>query len=372
MKLQRKHILLLSIAVAAAVNPKVSLAMTCSPSATLTTTAPLQGSNIHIGPDAGNGTVIYSMYFKPSQAITVNCDAPSTAYRPTISWIFSSTPRPLSSWSGNPYGGKVYETNVPGVGVAVRRGSNAIPFTENPWGTTTGALTWLAQTGFDFDLTLLKIGPISPGTINGTFLPTVQIYFQTPFTPQIRVVTVGFTGTLNITSSTCTTPDVNVNLGTYDADKVFKAVGTVTPWVDASVKLTNCPRFYGTINDGQNNYTGPGGSPAGVGARTGNRLLVTMNPNTSVVDSFEGIMSVSPGSSSATGLGIQLSTGNVGDPSTASTYIRFGGQLGVSHTLQNSTSTGYTIPLRARYKQTAPTVTAGKANASVTFTINYY
>ncbi|MFC0226142.1 fimbrial protein [Serratia aquatilis] len=372
MRLQKKHILLLSIAIAATVNSRVGMAMTCNLSPTegaLNTTAPFQGSNIYIGPDAANGTVLYNLYFNPSRRIVINCDTPSTAYRPTINWTFSSTPRPLSSWSGSPYGGKVYETGVPGIGVAVRNASTAIPFTSNPWGTTTGGISWLAQNGFNFDLVLLKIGNITPGIVNGANLPTVQIYFQTPLTPQIGVTTVRFTGTLNITSSTCTTPDVNVPLGTYDANKVFTAVGSTTPWVNASIKLSNCPRFYGTLNDVQQTYTSPGGSPAAVGPSIANKLNLILNANTSVIDNAKGIMSVAPGSSSASGVGIQMSTGNVGD--TTTNFVFFGG-AGQLYTMANSTATGFTLPLRARYIQTNASVTPGKANGSVTFTINYY
>ncbi|WP_337264248.1 MULTISPECIES: fimbrial protein [unclassified Serratia (in: enterobacteria)] len=372
MKLQKKYIIF-SMVVVTVVSSNASLALTCNLSPTegaLVTTAPLQGGNIFIGPDAANGTVLYNLYFNPSRRITVNCDTPSTAYRPTISWTFSSTPRPLSSWSGSPYGGKVYETGLPGVGVAVRNASNAIPFTNNPWGgTTTGANNWLAQNGFEFDLVFLKIGNITPGTINSANLPTVQIYFQTPLTPQIGVTTVTFTGLLNITSSTCTTPDVNVPLGTYDINNTFKTVGDTTPWVDASIKLTNCPRFYGTLNDVQKTYTAPGGSPAGVGPAITNRLGLVLNPNTSIIDNTKGIMAVTPGTPSASGIGIQMAHGNVGDAAT--NFIVFGG-AGINYSMPNSTTTGYVLPMRARYIQTSSSVTPGKANGSVTFTINYY
>ncbi|MBC3215685.1 fimbrial protein [Serratia fonticola] len=372
MKIQKKHIVILSIVIAATVNTQIVMAMTCNLSPTegaLNTTAPLQGSNIHIGPDAANGTVLYSMYFNPSRRIVINCDTPSTAYRPTINWIYSSTPLPLSSWSGSPYGGKVYETGLPGIGVAVRSDTNTIPFTTTPWGTVNGANNWVAQKGFEFDIVLLKIGNITSGTLSGANLPVVQVYFQTPLTPQISVTTVRFTGALNITSSTCTTPDVNVPLGKYDVNKTFVAVGKVTPWVDASVQLNNCPRFYGTINDGQNNYTTPGGSSAGVGTATGNTVNLALNPNTSIIDNTKGIMSVSPGASSASGIGIQMARGGVSDPAT--NLIVFG-STGINYAMQNSTSTGYSIPLRARYIQTSASVTPGQANGSVTFTINYY
>lgn len=372
MKLQKKYIIF-SIVVAVVVNSKASLALTCNTSQTegaLSTTAPFQGSNIFIGPDAANGTVLYSMYFNPSRRIVIGCDASATAYRPTMSWTFSSTPRPLSSWSGSPYGGKVYETGVPGVGVAVRNSSNAIPFTNNPWGgTTTSANNWVAQNGFDFDLVLLKIGNITPGTINGTNLPTVQVYFQTPFTTQLSVTTVRFTGTLNITSSTCTTPDVNVSMGSYDINNTFTAVGSTTAWTDASIRLTNCPRFYGTINDGQNTYTTPGGSSAGVGTPTANRLGLVLNTNTYVIDNTKGIMGVVGGTSSASGIGIQLASGNVGDAAT--NFIVFSGTA-INYSMSNSTATGYVLPMRARYIQTSSSVTPGKANGSVTFIINYY
>ena len=69
------------------------------------------------------------------------------------------------------------------------------------------------------------------------------------------------------------------------------------------------------------------------------------------------------GAPAATGVGVQVATSN-GTPVPLATNRASGLTL-------RTTEGSYSIPLRARYLQTANTVTPGPANASATFTIIY-
>ncbi|WP_147199798.1 fimbrial protein [Pantoea sp. CCBC3-3-1] len=337
-------------------------------------TMPLQSLNLTVGPDVSNGTIIYRQYFKPSRATTINCTGNSTSYQPTISWSYSIIPNGISDWSGSPFGGKVYETGVPGVGIAIYTYNRAVdrytvPFTYQAWQEekTTDSASWVAQGGFEFDVVLIKTGVITPGTISGLQLPTVVYNFEAQNISPLYLGSLSFSGAINIVSRTCTTPDVVVEMGPYEIPRTFTKVGSYTEWKDASVILTDCPRFYGTLNDGRNTFNSDDGT-SGTGTITNNVLNLTLAPNTSVIDSTNGILSLKTGTDAASGVGIQLAYGSETD--TAPEFVNF--SSGNNYTVADDALTRRTFPLIARYIQTESEVTAGRADATVTFTINYY
>lgn len=79
-------------------------------------------------------------------------------------------------------------------------------------------------------------------------------------------------------------------------------------------------------------------------------------------------MGLKTGSSSASGVGIQMAFGEVNDVSP--TFINFSSTK--NYTMVSSTQNTVIIPLIARYIQTESLVLPGRADASATFTINYY
>ena len=344
-------------------------------------TMPLQSLNLTVGPDVSNGTIIYRQYFKPSRGTLINCSENNgVSYQPTINWSYSSTPNGISHWSGTPFSGKVYETGVPGVGIAIYTYNKTVdrytvPFSYQPWQEekNTDSASWLAQGGFEFDVVLIKTGAITPGTVSGPQLPVVIYNFQAQNISPIYLGSLSFSGAINIVSRTCTTPDVVVQMGTHEISKVFyknndkENKGSYTEWKDASIKLTDCPRFYGTLNDGRNTFNSDNGA-SGKGKITNNILSLTLTPNTAVIDSAKGIFSVKTGEKSATGVGIQLAYGseNTANPK----FVDF--SLSHDYTVPDDAVTNRSFPLIARYIQTGSEVTAGKADATVTFTINYY
>lgn len=335
-------------------------------------TLPLQSSNLTIGPGVSNGTVIYRQYFKPSRPTNIYCDN-TQSYQPTINWYYSDLPNNASDWSDSSFrAGKVYETGVAGIGIAIYTYNltyYSVPFSYQPWQGETqyDSNVWQAQGGFEFDVVLIKTGAITPGTLIGSQLPTVKYDFQAPGISAINLGSLNFSGAINIVSQTCQTPDVTVEMGKYDIAEYFTGTGKTTEWKDATINLVNCPRFYGTLNDGRNTWTSDNGA-SGMGAITNNILNLTLSPNTAIIDSANGILGIKTGSGSATGVGIQMAYGNKSDASPL--LVDFASSK--DYSMQNSAATTQSMPLVARYIQTESTVSAGRADATVTFTINYY
>jgi major type 1 subunit fimbrin (pilin) len=334
-------------------------------SGTITATVPLRGANITVGPDTPNGTVLFRQYFRPSRSPQVNCSAVATAYSWRSDYLYTALPKPLSGWNSGTLAGRVYETGVPGIGVYIWWSNRPFPVlkTSGTW-TTANAIGNFILTP-DFDLSLIKTGPVSPGTISGSNLPTAALNFSVTGGNALRIMTVGFNGSLNVVSQTCTTPEnIPVPLGKYDISADFSGKGSASAWQDATIRLTNCPRFYGTINNEQNNFSSDNGT-YGIGTATQNRIGLKLSPNTTVINAAQGIFAVQSGTGNATGVGIQLAYGISASPTLADL------NAAKNYVMSSTTGTAWNLPLVARYIQTGDTITPGKANATVTYTITY-
>lgn len=344
-------------------------AVTCAVDASapgIMTTVALQGGNITVGQDVPVGTTLFRQYFKPSYGPAVHCASNPTAWSWEARSSYGFSPKPLSAWNSGAWAGKVYETGVPGIGVVAWYSGNAFPYRRD--GKSVPVNTdYTYRSEVSFDISFIKIGPIAPGIIRGQDLPTVVMDFIPDSGASVRLSSVSFTGTLNVVSQTCTTPNPVVQLGNYNASQVFKSVGTTTSWTDASLRLTNCPRFYGLMDSGQSNYGSDSITDRGkAGTPQANTLGLTLKPNTSIIDATRGIIGLRNEANVATGVGIQLVTNSAG----AGTPAQFNSEMRYPTT--NNGSGIVTLPLFARYIQTNATVTPGHANATMTYTINYY
>ncbi len=319
--------------------------------------APFVSGNITVGTEVARGTTLYTQNFNPSFSnVYIEC----TTAQPFISTDvgYETPPHPLSGWNGGI--GKIYQTGVPGIGVLID--NHNLPFTLPYKAQNTGNVTeygWSSNL-FKYRINLIKTGDVQPGTITGADLPCLVTRVG-PAADPFNAMRLCFTGSINIVAQTCTTPDVFVAMGTYEADASFKGKGSVTEWKDASIRLLNCPRFFGT---GSTHYSDSGAS--GIISHKPNQIELSLTPNTDIIDSAQGILALKKGADSADGLGIQLAY-NFGG---ALQWVNFARTM--IREMPNSDVTSYTIPLKARYIQTEPTVTPGAADATVTFNINYY
>jgi len=248
----------------------------------------------------------------------------------------------------------VWNTNVPGVGIAI--GVNPYVSTcgyqgwqnlgkpsgtfPTPWSggvcTQNGSLT----NGGQAEMALVKTGPITAGTVTGLQFEGASVTGPTihgPFTVAPSGHVLFSLSPTNITVAACTTPDVTVNMGSHMQSE-FTGIGSTTKQaVAVNVAVNACP----------------------IGL---NSIQYEFDPVNAVLDATNGVLALSSGST-ATGIGLQLkdSSGNALKYSTPYTLTSY----------SKSTGGSYTIPLTARYYQTAAKVTAGSANAVLTFTMTY-
>ncbi len=279
-----------------------------------------------------------------------------------------------SAVSGSPISGKIYPTNVPGVGVAVTMGNMG---TESITSSPMFAGTVHNDTRHMYHrVWLIKTGNIPSGSsISGTSFPTIQVYYtanQSVIGLPAIFGTLRFSGTMNVTTKTCQTPSYNVDMGTYKSSE-FSGIGSTTPWVDASIKLTNCPQFLGYH---YNQSIVGSGTPSG-DTYTANLFKVELRPMTTTSDdgyinvgTEQGDGIISPGS--ATGVKLQLgySTHLNGDATSSPSLWNPSSKWSIE--LPKHILNYVNIPLSARYKQTEDRVKPGNADAKVVFTISYY
>ncbi|WP_081082396.1 fimbrial protein [Burkholderia diffusa] len=325
--------------------------------------APLNVNALTVGRDVPNGTVLYRQTVRPMSP-RVTCSNVGTIATITKNFKLPTTPLPLANWNGSPYPGHVYQTGVPGIGIALWYAGNPFPWTttSDNCGGLTVSCNWTIETA-QFDISVIKIGPVSPGVIQASNFPTVQIDWVTDNT--LTVQRTSFTGSINIVAQTCTTPDVNVDMGAHQT-RAFTGAGSATPWRDFSIQLQNCPAFYRSYAYVQNNDSATGWSSSV--ATNPNVLGFTLAPSTPIINPAQGIVGLSPamsGPATATGVGLQVAT-------ASNVPVSFNTVMSSGITPTATSGASYSIPLRARYIQTGSSApTPGPANTSIMFTINY-
>ncbi|EOZ9391018.1 fimbrial protein [Enterobacter hormaechei] len=369
-------ILLLSWLMLVLVRPVMANCTISAPTAT--TPMPLQLGNMTIGQDLADGTVLYrqtyNLNYNPGggNAVGVTCSTPNPIM---ANYTYTQTPLPLSSWGSGQYAGKVYETGVPGIGIYVHQGVNynaIIPVSKaaasQPGITEDG----YCETGNcnvignyrRWDVYFVKTGPVSPGTIVGGNLPCVGVnYTNDVNSSENQVANICITGAINVIASTCKTPDITVPMGSYDVS-AFTGEGSATRWIDASIKLTDCPVYYG--RGGMGSWYADASGTDNSGTPVKNSISVKLTPATTVVNSSQGVFSLTHSADSAGGAGIQLAYGTGASPE----FVDFGATK--TYQMEPGTTGISEIPLVARYIQTGKNVTPGEANSAVTFLINYY
>ncbi|SNY80353.1 fimbrial protein [Enterobacter sp. CC120223-11] len=326
----------------------------------------------YAGNDMPTGSTIYRLKMQVSTNPGVYCDGP---FDLTSYWGVANEPLGAPTIIG---GKPVYPTNVPGVGVVLwssQLGGGNGYFSKSapmPYGSFKYASQGSQVMLTTVDVSLIKTGDIPSGAVvDATKIPGIELYFPAttgysglPFTMQ----TATFTGSISFVTQTCTTPDVTVNLGSYDVSK-FTAIGTTTAWKDASIVMQNCPAFTNYYGGGLNStqYIKDSGTVA-ESPRDANIFTVSLTPANSVTNN---IISLDSGADAATGVGVQMGYSTSVD--AAATPPQNLWTAGTSWDLTAPTDGRNTvsIPLAARYYQTGNTITPGKANTKITVNIDY-
>ncbi|WP_058911249.1 fimbrial protein [Entomohabitans teleogrylli] len=275
--------------------------------------------NIIVQRDAAVGTVIGTANtgdFNNGRSIA-GCDVPWTFAWEIRQW------RTLSS-SGN----NIYNTNIPGVGIRLVMGTSG---RHLPFQIDFPALNYPILSNVRVEL--IKTGNISGGTLTPGMLAQAVIVNQFP------MANIRLTGTNTVSAAACsvTTPGVNVAMGDHDK-REFRGLGTGTG--------TGWTRFNISLNCNRN-------------ARINVRIDATPDPI-----NRPGVMRLdrAPGNMAATGVGIELWYQHINVP------VQFGQER---FYYQSPSGGNEIVQLQARYYQTGATITAGKANATATFTLTY-
>ncbi|WP_140187638.1 fimbrial protein [Providencia stuartii] len=355
-------------------------------SSEITVNTTLAPSNIYGGSDLSLGSIIYRGDTRQNSRIpdVIKCTGtPNESFSYTYQQKVLNPPLPLSNWQGSPYPGKVYQSGVPGIGVAIVTDSGEAITHLNSVSTinTTRKLSSSGSLSFSISnastrLVLIKIGEVTPGSyvFNSSNLPVVQhIIDNSPGNPSIlasplSVFRLMFSGSMSVNAQTCLTPNANVEMGSYNIHSDFSGIGSVTQWVDVNLLLKDCPIFYGFYND--SNYPvffdANNGGVTNIPPSIANSIGVRLTPNTQIITDFSGVMAIDAESTiSASGVGIQMGWGD-----SSKTIFDFSQEKTLN--LPKDGRTNIRIPLFARYIQTDQFMTPGLADGQLTFTINYY
>ncbi len=271
-----------------------------------------------------------------------------------------------TSYSGGAV--SVFDTNVPGVGVAFAAGLSVqgpacmsgvldpggLPSTGGSgvaqsapeygvWfqcQTTSSAKTTLA---IGLRMQYVKTGPIRGGTVTPS-APMLESRYS--INGVLNPGAWGVTAAQTVIQGppTCTAQDVTVAMGPHKSS-AFRGIGSTGAVTAFAITIT-CPAGLTT--------TGGTSRPLNIGYQFAAPAGVAVPSN--------GVIALSPGST-ASGIGLQLKD-------AASTALVFGKNYPLAGYNVISAST-HSVKLQAAYYQTGAAVGPGTANAVVTFTLNY-
>lgn len=331
-----------------------SLAVCSTGNQQYTVQVPLQAATFSAGEDFPVGSNIRVQQVRGYTAVPVTC---------TNSGAYSR----MSLSGGTLYPGQsnIYQTGINGLGVRFRNPyeNKYYPF-NTTWMGTYSPDGWLV-----FTIELVKMGPTTAGTVNSALFPQVRIDAIDADNNPTRVAWHTITGGFTLQTPTCTTPNFNWDLGTTNTS-LLRNQGDASVWVDTPVTLTGCSTFLGNNSNGSyTQYNIQAGFNSGSVSQSGsiapNKLTMTLTPNTSAIDSVNGIVALD-NTATASGFGVQLASKQSG------TYVaqNLAGSMVVTPTVGDS-SGSVRFPLGARIIRTSDSVQGGSIKTSLTYTINY-
>ncbi|QMV52641.1 fimbrial protein [Ewingella americana] len=234
-------------------------------------------------------------------------------------WVLSAEIMRFTTISS--YGNKVYNTNIPGVGIKIAGTNYTAPYTLNFIENQP-----VFATGWTVSLIKTSTGSVGAGT-----LTTGDIFQIHPQPDPSYNVKIAIAGSTTITPVACSVNNTVINVSLDDAVIAdFKGVGSTAKPKDFNIDL-DCDSGTNIKMQLDGNSAGPA-----------------------------GVLSLNAGEHQASGIGIQVLNGT--------TPVVLGNQLD----LGTAGKTGdMQIPLVAQYYQTDASIVAGLTNATATFTMVY-
>ncbi|MCU6327472.1 fimbrial protein [Enterobacter quasiroggenkampii] len=259
----------------------------------------------------------------------------------------------------------IYNTNLEGVGVSFHNDyGDSVAYTNE------GAIKKRADySDAEFNNSLnivLNLWPLSGDTSHGIFdgasLPRAIVYATDSASGVLDsnaaiIARFSFVGQVIYNAPTCAIEDKEVFLGKYPLSAFSGS--TPTGWVDASITM-NCDRAFSSSSNSATSSTANGGSSS-TSIGTVNHYRTSIEAVNGFIDSGRGIMAIDSGG--ATGVAVQISRYQREDSFTSLEWD-------TSYNPAESTNT-FVMPLYARYIKTGSSVTAGKANSKLLYTVEY-
>ncbi|WP_431223622.1 fimbrial protein [Serratia sp. L9] len=322
------------------------------------------GGNVTVGEDLPIGSVIYS------QRIQTNGNGASLLCRAGVYDLvgtFTSTPHGQSSYSDATFP-FVFNTNVPGIGVALWQGTpdgNSGMHLPLP-GRLSAYLSNSSDTVFNFtgqndasvsfNIEFIKTAAnVGSGTISGSNLPR----FNTALNgngESFIYQTSAMIGSLTVIPATCNVgSSYYLPLGEHFPDE-FNGIGSTAGSAETQIVLTGCPAFYGTTS---------------FGVFKPNIISLKLTPRNGFINAEQGISQLNTtAGDAASGVGVQLSLKQQNGNYQAA---KFNQDINLANyiTFLEDRNSDYSLGVKAAYIQTAVPLRAGKADAQIEFMITY-
>ncbi len=243
---------------------------------------------------------------------------------------------------------KIWTTNVPGVGIRLYRQIGTQEGAYYPHEIYRTGGVYLAEGYF-----VVEVIKIAENTGTGSLAPGQYSSYYADGTGPSKPILIShvLANSITIVTSSCSvdagSKNKVINLSTV-ASAVFKGVGSTAAEQDFSINI-NCVGGTGT-------ELLPGGSGEG--------LVNVRFDYTPDASNAPGVLKSLQDTNTASGVSVQLLNGK------DSTPINNGASVYAGHTIANQTNT-ITLPLKARYYQTATKIKGGTLKSIATFTLEY-
>lgn len=316
------------------------LAWDCTTITTLTTVSP---QNVTISRGLAVGSVIGTQVISP----TINAYSCRDSDQGTITnQIFGV--KAIGTYVTTINNRRIYKTEVDGVGYSI---SGTTTKCAGGTGVVSGSNTMrgLADT--------VKLCENTSGMVNSSLNGSITVtFYKTASETGSGTVTGKTVGSLVLLNNALLwqSPEAVVNINAFTV--TTPACTLTTSFIPVDMKDVNKNEFNGKNSTPGSNYTQSFNLPMTCNA--GTQVKVKMEGD--IYDSAKGIINTTGETGTATGVGIQLLYNS--QPLTLGTDVPVG---------TSSAGGSFSVPLQARYYQIGNTITTGKANGVLTFTMTY-
>ncbi len=342
---------------------------------------PLGGGNYSLGEDAPIGTVIYRQVVRGDLSYWISCSEAGVPREDRMQISFRVDEKRFYMRDyivdvGQGIGLRFRNLSGETFGSLSNGKARTFLLKENPGNVEGNELSFIVE--------VIKIDPhLGGATFHGdAYFPKVVIEAAAggghEWSPLIEVE---FTGnlSLNIDEATCQIANERYTY-TFPSKNIteFPALGSASDWLAAPVTLRGCSAF-SSNHSGKTDYASSTmGDPAyadvqSVGdiRRTPSTLTLTLEPQTPVLDSDNGVIAIESGADAALGIGIQLGM----DTGSGYQPLRLNGnrvQRQLTPVIDLLNRQDITYRLGARLIRTGEGLKGGKIRAQVTYTVTYF